>query len=225
VTRTSTDNGQAEKVSPDRQLDSLLEEATDGAGRAGADVCAWGSAGWHWRPSRGRSRLRLCQPHCTRAGTSLTAARSWARPWTRPWWRLPRLHRSSRRLPPTESLFTSTIPSSGHYALAGPRRDSPAALPPDPHRRDGCDGCGQLELDPRSARLTFGPSRVRTVTFPLRPPRLPDGPVGGVGLRRPLPAHPGRPAFYAIRIPRCRGSPRASFRPRLAATPLPPARS
>jgi hypothetical protein len=32
VTRTSTDNGQAEKVSPDRQLDSLLEEATDGAG-------------------------------------------------------------------------------------------------------------------------------------------------------------------------------------------------
>jgi hypothetical protein len=32
------------------------------------------------------------------------------------------------------------------------------------------------------------------------------------------------PPHYAVRVPRCRVSPRASFRPRLTTTPLPPAR-
>jgi hypothetical protein len=39
-----------------------------------------------------------------------------------------------------------------------------------------------------------------------------------------MPTHPDRPASYAVRVPRCRVSPRASSRPRLTTTPLPPAR-
>jgi len=67
--------------------------------------------------------------------------------------------------------------------------------------------------------------RVRTITFPLRPPRLRNGLVGSDGLRHPRLAHPNHHAFYAVRVPRCRVSSRASFRPRLTATPLPPTRS
>jgi hypothetical protein len=69
------------------------------------------------------------------------------------------------------------------------------------------------------------PPRIRTTNFPLRPPRLPDDPVDGDGLYLLEQAHPDRPAFYAVRVPRCRDSPRASFPPRLTATQLPPARS
>ena len=46
-------------------------------------------------------------------------------------------------------------------------------------------------------------------------------PLGGDGLRRVWPAHPDRLASYAVRVPRCRDLPRASFRSRLATTPLP----
>lgn len=61
--------------------------------------------------------------------------------------------------------------------------------------------------------------------FPLCPPRLRDDPVDGDGLRLLEQAHPDGPALYAIRVPRCRVSPRASFPPRLTATQLPRARS
>src|SRR5262249_4051291 len=67
--------------------------------------------------------------------------------------------------------------------------------------------------------------RIRTINFPLRPPRLRDDPVDGDGLYLLEQAHPDRPASYAVRVPRCRVSPRASFPPRLTTTQLPPARS
>jgi len=67
------------------------------------------------------------------------------------------------------------------------------------------------------------PPRIRTTTFPLRPPRLRDDPVGSDGLYLLEQAHPDRPASYAVRVPRCRDSPRASFPPRLTTTQLPPA--
>jgi hypothetical protein len=67
--------------------------------------------------------------------------------------------------------------------------------------------------------------RIRTTNFPLRPPRLRDDPVGDDGLHLLEQAHPDRPASYAVRVPRCRDSPRASFPPRLTTTQLPPARS
>ena len=57
------------------------------------------------------------------------------------------------------------------------------------------------------------PPRITTTTFPLRPPRLRDNPVDGDGLHLLEQAHPDRPAFYAVRVPRCRDSPRASFPP------------
>jgi hypothetical protein len=69
------------------------------------------------------------------------------------------------------------------------------------------------------------PPRIRTTTFPLRPPRLRDDPVGDDGLYLLEQAHPDRPALYAVRVPRCRDSPRSSFPPRLTTTQLPPARS
>src|SRR5437868_1513542 len=47
---------------------------------------------------------------------------------------------------------------------------------------------------------------MKAVTFPLPPPRVPDDPLGGGGLCRRRPACPGRPALYAVRVPRCRGS-------------------
>ncbi len=55
------------------------------------------------------------------------------------------------------------------------------------------------------------PARIRTTTFPPRPPRLRDDPVAGDGLCLLEQAHPDRPAFYAVRVRRCRVSPRASF--------------
>ena len=47
---------------------------------------------------------------------------------------------------------------------------------------------------------------MKAVTFPLPPPRVPDDPLGGGGLCRRRPACPGRPALYAVRVSRCRGS-------------------
>src|SRR5258706_6151607 len=64
--------------------------------------------------------------------------------------------------------------------------------------------------------------RIRTTNFPLRPPRLRDDPVDGDGLHLLEQAHPDRPASYAVRVPRCRDTPRASFPPRLTTTQLPP---
>ena len=53
---------------------------------------------------------------------------------------------------------------------------------------------------------------------PCARPRLRDGPVDGDGLRLLEQARPDRPASYAIRVPWCRATPRASFPPRLTAT-------
>ena len=78
---------------------------------------------------------------------------------------------------------------------------------------------------PQHNRHPGRPPRIRTTTFPLRPPRLRDDPVGDDGLYLLEQAHPDRPALYAVRVPRCRDSPRASFPPRLTTTQLPPARS
>jgi hypothetical protein len=78
---------------------------------------------------------------------------------------------------------------------------------------------------PQHNRHPSRPPRIRTINVPLRPPRLRDDPVDGDGLHLLEQAHPDRPAFYAIRVPRCRVSPRASFPPRLTTTQLPPARS
>lgn len=50
-------------------------------------------------------------------------------------------------------------------------------------------------------------------------------PFGGHGLHHGWLAHPGRRASHAVRVPRCRVSPRASFPPHLAVTQLPPART
>src|SRR6516225_648921 len=69
------------------------------------------------------------------------------------------------------------------------------------------------------------PPRIRTTTFPLRPPRLPDDPLDGGGLCLLEQAHPDHPAYYAVRVPRCRVTPRASFPPRRTTTALPPGRS
>src|SRR4029077_19891945 len=76
---------------------------------------------------------------------------------------------------------------------------------------------------PQHNRHPGRPPRIRTTTFALRPPRLRDDPVGGDGLYLLEQAHPNRPASYAVRVPRCRVSPRASFPPRLTTTQLPPA--
>jgi hypothetical protein len=78
---------------------------------------------------------------------------------------------------------------------------------------------------PQHNRHPGRPPRIRTTNFPLRPPRLRDDPVDGDGLHLLEQAHPDRPAFYAVRVPRCRVTPRASFPPRLTTTQLPPARS
>jgi hypothetical protein len=49
--------------------------------------------------------------------------------------------------------------------------------------------------------------------FPPALARLRDDPVDGDGLHLLEQAHPDRPAFYVVRVPRCRVSPRASFPP------------
>src|SRR5262249_34250165 len=88
----------------------------------------------------------------------------------------------------------------------------------------GSAAASRLRLSPHW-RHPGRPPRIRAVTFPLLPPRVPHCPVGGVGLRRRGPAHPGGAASYAVRVPRCRGLSPASCRPRLATPPLPSTRS
>src|SRR5262249_37746568 len=88
----------------------------------------------------------------------------------------------------------------------------------------GSAAASRLRLSP-PRRHPGRPPRIRAVTFPLLPPRVPHCPVGGVGLRRRGPAHPGSAASYAVRVPRCRGLSPASCRLRLATPPLPSTRS
>src|SRR5262249_31714615 len=88
----------------------------------------------------------------------------------------------------------------------------------------GSAAASRLRLSP-PRRHPGRPPRIRAVTFPLLPPRVPHCPVGDVGLRRRGPAHPGSAASYAVRVPRCRGLSPASCRLRLATPPLPSTRS
>jgi hypothetical protein len=64
---------------------------------------------------------------------------------------------------------------------------------------------------PQPAPRQISPGQERSL--PLRSPRLRDAPVAGDGLRHFEQAHPDRPAFYAVRVSRCRDTPRASFPP------------
>jgi hypothetical protein len=51
---------------------------------------------------------------------------------------------------------------------------------------------------PHWTRHPDRPPRIRTAAFPLLPPRLREAPLGGNGLCRMRPAHPGPPASYAV---------------------------
>src|ERR1022692_401047 len=79
----------------------------------------------------------------------------------------------------------------------------PAFGPSRPVTRSPAGTTTSADFCPVSARLTAGP----------------------LARRQTEQAHPDRPAFYAVRVPRCRVLPRASFPPRLTTTQLPPARS
>jgi len=74
-----------------------------------------------------------------------------------------------------------------------------------------------------SLRHPDRPPRIRTTAVAPSPPRLPHPRLGGLGRHRAMPAHPRGQASYAVRVPRVGALPRASFRPHLAVTPLPPA--
>jgi hypothetical protein len=69
--------------------------------------------------------------------------------------------RSPRGPLPEPVVLSCRSAPVGRYALTGSHRDSPTSLPPGPRSRVGCDYRDQHELDPRSARLTFSPSRHR----------------------------------------------------------------
>src|SRR5690625_1923759 len=73
----------------------------------------------------------------------------------------------------------------------------------------------------RSLHQTRGAT---TTTFPLPPPRLRTDRLGGDGLRHLVLAHPDQRAFYAVRVPLCRVTSRASSPPHLTVTQLPPTR-
>ena len=68
---------------------------------------------------------------------------------------------------------------------------------------------------------TGRPPRVRRLTFAPYTRRIYAGSVpDGIGLRVFWPARPPTGASYAIRVPQAGALPTASFRPRLATTPL-----
>ena len=112
-------------------------------------------------------------------------------------------------------------------ALPGPIRSRPVLRPLLASARSPrTSRCGPSARRQRQHNRHPGRSpRIRTTNFPLRPPRLRCDLVDGDGFRLLEQAHPDRPASYAVRVPQCRDSPRASFPPRLTTTQLPPARS
>jgi hypothetical protein len=118
-------------------------------------------------------------------------------------------------------------PTPPPHSTLGPSRlmsvPSPVLrpLPGQPPPHDANRWRGATTAQPAPGQI----SPDKNDQFPLRPPRLRDDPVDGDGLHLLEQAHPDRPAFYAVRVPRCRVSPRASFPPRLTTTQLPPARS
>lgn len=133
------------------------------------------------------------------------------------WLRSPRLARAPP-IPPPHSTFGPSRPP-----LQSPAGTTTSAdfCPVHPHLTAWAVGAAT----PQHNRPPGRPPRIRTINVPLRPPRLRGDPVDGDGLHLLEQTHPDRPAFYAIRVPRCRGTPRASFPPRLTTTQLPPARS
>jgi hypothetical protein len=68
------------------------------------------------------------------------------------------------------------------------------------------------------------PPRIRTITVPGPPPRLRPGLLGGDGLRHRQQAHPTNAPHTRFVFLGAQVSPRASSRPHLTVTPLPPAR-
>ncbi len=133
------------------------------------------------------------------------------------WLRSPRPARATP-IPPSHLTFGPSRPIT--RSLAG-TTTSADFCPVSPHLTVRAAGAAT----PQHNRHPGRSPRIRTINFPLRPPRLRDDPVDGDGLHLLEQAHPDRPASYAVRVPRCRDTPRASFPPRLTATQLPPARS
>ena len=140
---------------------------------------------------------------------------SW--PASRGWLRSLRPARATP-IPPPHSTFGPSRPLT--RSLAG-TTTSADFCPVSPHVTMRAAGAATPQHNQHPGRSP----RIRTINFPLRPPRLRDDPVDGDGLYLLEQAHPDRPASYAVRVPRCRVSPRASFPPRLTLTQLPPARS
>jgi hypothetical protein len=122
----------------------------------------------------------------------------------------------------TDSSATLDVrPFPAHYSIPAGTTTSADFCPVHPHLSAWAVGAAP----PQHNRHPGRPPRIRTINVPLRPPCLRNDPVDGDGLHLLEQAHPDRPAFYAIRVPRCRATPRASFPPRLTTAQLPPARS
>ena len=119
------------------------------------------------------------------------------------------------------SVSPDVRPFPAPYLIPAGTTTSADFCPVNPHLTMRAAGAATPQHNQHPGR----PPRIRTTTFPLRPPRLRDNPVGDDGLYLLEQAHPDRLASYAVRVPRCRVSPRASFPPRLTTTQLPPARS
>jgi hypothetical protein len=122
---------------------------------------------------------------------------------------------------PDSSVSPDVRPFPAPYLTPAGTTTSDGFCPVSPRLTAGAAGAAT----PQHNRHPGRPPRIRTTTFPLRPPRLRDDPAGDDGLYLLEQAHPDRPASYAVRVPRCRDPPRASFPPRLTTTQLPPARS
>jgi hypothetical protein len=137
--------------------------------------------------------------------------------------------RSTRpaRAPPIPPPHSTSGPFRPHPTPAG-TTTSAGLCPVSPHLTVRAAGAATPQHTRHPGRFP----RIRTTNVPLRPPRLRDDPVDGDGLCLLEQTHPDRPAFHAVRVSRCRVSPRASFPPRLMATqfasgpelapPLPP---
>ena len=88
------------------------------------------------------------------------------------------------------------------------------------------DFCRPLALPRDSAshlRQSGRSPTIRHGAFDRATPDLPSYASLSIGPLRPLPHYPRTLALYPVSVRRVRPLPRASFRPRLATTPLPPA--
>jgi hypothetical protein len=116
------------------------------------------------------------------------------------WLRSPRPARAPRFLRLTRR---SVLP--GPSLIPAGTTTSADFCPASPHLAMRAAGAATPQHNQHSGR----PPRIRTTNFPLRPPRLRDDLVDGDGLHLLEQAHPDRPASYAVRVPRCRDTPRA----------------